>query len=312
MKKSIFKSSCIAIVFTCLIIGDAYGGRTNKMFDVPQTKRPEWGANWCAPTAVGNSFAWLAKEYPELAGLAKVNGNGAAKSAEDIIDDLGKNYMSTSPTTGTTAANILKGKTDYIKAHGLEAKITIETQQNPTKKWVKEQYDKGQDIELGLGYYEKDDNGKWQRVGGHVQTYGYVPGESVGGHTVSLSDIFDPYDSDEDTDFEISFTDPGRDDLTGDYGAIDHDQYWLTDYAGIDWYNTESTYNLFWEPDLFDIGQGGYILNGYQGVGDFGRGDAVERDTMTYVEIAWAESPIPEPCTFLLLGLGGLLIRKRK
>lgn len=70
--------------------------RTNKMFDIPQTHRPEWGSQWCAPTAVGNSFAWLAKGYG-LDGLVKVNGTGAPLSAADVINILGVVDMGTIP-----------------------------------------------------------------------------------------------------------------------------------------------------------------------------------------------------------------------
>lgn len=331
MKKSIFKSSCIAIVVVCLIIGDAYGGRTNKMFDVPQTKRPEWGANWCAPTAVGNSFAWLAKEYGgDINKLMKVNGTGDPLSAEDVINILGVVDMGTDPDKGTIRSKVEQAKKNYIKRHGLEGKITVESQvaiplqfvsdgsfagyngTKVTKKWLKEQYDKGQDVEFAVSYYKKV-GGKWYRTGGHVAegVYdGFVPGEDSGGHQFSLSDIYDPYVSDNDTDFLISFTDPGRDDLTGEYGAIAHDQYWLTDYAEVDWFNTESTYQVIYDPDPFGIGIDALLLDGYQGIGDFAA-DGAARTKKTVLEAGWAES-IPEPCTILLLSFGSLvLLRKR-
>jgi hypothetical protein len=306
-----FVSFCIAALGFCFMTVCAYANRTNKFFDIPQNKRPEWGKNWCAPTAVGNSLAWLAKEYPGLSGLMK-DGTGTARSAEEVINDLGKNYMNTDPDKGTTGANILKGKTDYIKAHG--DKITIETKVKPSEKWLKEQYDKGQDVEIGIGYYEKNAAGKLVRRG-HVKTYGEIPGEDAGGHVLSLSDIFDSSGSLDDSDFQISFTDPGRDDLAGQYGAIASDQYWLTDYAGVAWWNTESTYNMYWEPDLFGLGQGGYLLNGYQGLGDFGRADDPARNEYSIVEIAWAESPVPAPAAIMLGGVGVTLVgwlRKRR
>lgn len=147
--------------------------------------------------------------------------------------------------------------------------------------------------------------------GAHTDVYdGNIPGVNVGGHMFSLSGIYDPYDSDEDTDFQISFTDPGRDDLTGQYGAIAHDQYWLTDYAGVSWFNTESTYQVIYDPDPFGIGVGALLLDGYQGAGDF-VSDGANRVYWTVIEAAWAES-IPEPGSLALIGVGLLALLRRK
>ncbi|MGA2916565.1 MAG: PEP-CTERM sorting domain-containing protein [Sedimentisphaerales bacterium] len=286
--------------------------RKNKMPDIPQDLRPEWGDNWCAPTAVGNSFVWLAKEYPWLDPLVKAGGNGVPLSGEDVVNVLGRLYMETDPATGTHDANTLKGKIEYIKMHGLQDKIIVETMAKPSKEWIKEQIDKGQDVEVGLTYLALDaNNGTWRPIGGHVETRGNIPGEGVGGHIISLSGIIDPYESESDTDYILKFTDPGRDDLTGDYGCIAHEQYLFTDAAGIDIPCTESTYNVIFEPDFYGAGKGAYLLNGYQGPGDFGRGE--ERILRTEIDIAWSESPIPEPATLMLLACGGLaLLRKRK
>lgn len=290
------ESMLIAKATACPMGG---GEREYKMFDISQKARPEWGENWCAPTAVGNSFAWIAKEYG-LDGLMKVGGTGQPLSAEEVIDFLGSIYMNTDPQNGTTADNIEKGKKDYIEAHGLKDKISVESvifkNDSTAKKWIKDQYNKGQDIEVGLGYYEFIDN-KWQRTRGHVVTYGEeLPGLDVGGHVISLSSIEDPYNSDENTDFYISFTDPGRDDLTGEYGAISCDQYWLDDFSGHSWFNTQSTYKVVYDPDFFGIGDGAMLLNNYQGNNPFS----------VVIEMAWAESPVPEPSTMFLFGLGFL------
>ncbi len=293
------KKRKVCLLFVCQILilvgisSSVYAVRTNKMPDVDQEARADWGENWCAPTAVGNSFAWLAKEYPELAGLARVNGTGGDMSAESIINVLGKVDMDTDPDGGTSGANILKGKLSYIKRHGLEDKITVETKKFPTHKWLKEQYDKGQDVELGLGYYEKDANGDWEkRVGGHVVVYGVIPGELVGGHTISLADISDPNFTT--GNFTISFTDPGRNDVAGEYGAIDSDQYVFVDTYGVSWPSTASTYNVVYDPDPVGNGQEGLLLDGYQGAGDFAAAGPAQT-VRTYMDVAWAESPCPPP-----------------
>lgn len=296
---------CIISILFC-VVSNAHS-RKFGMFDISQTARPEWGKAWCAPTAVGNSFAWLAKEYG-LEGLMKVGGTGQALSAEDVINYLGSIYMNTDPNTGTTAYNIEKGKKDYIRVHGLEKLISVESavfkNNNEAKKWIKDQYNKGQDIELGLGYYEFKD-GRWRRTGGHLDTYGEeLPGFDIGGHVISLSSIVDPYNSDENSGFYISFTDSGRDDLTGEYGAIDHYQYWLDDFSGHSWFNTCSEYEVLYDSDFFGIGEGALLLNNYQGDNPFA----------VVIERAWAESPVPEPCTLLLFcfGLLGLVGIKKK
>jgi hypothetical protein len=311
---------------------DAAYVRINKMFDVSQTLRPEWGSEWCAPTGVGNSFAWLAKEYG-LTGLVKVNGTGAGMSAADVIDELGKVDMKTIPNpiagdgSGTRRSVVEQAKKDYIKRHGLEGRIQVEsmvaiptlnaageltgyTGTRVTKKWLKDQFDKGQDVEFAVSYYEKV-NGKLVRKGGHVEVFdGQIPGEASGGHQLTLAGILDPSGSDADSDFGITFTDPGRNDLAGEFGALAADQYSLTDFVGDFYFNTASTYQVTFDENLFGIGDGGLLLDGYQGNGDFAA-DGAARRLYTVLEAGWAESPIPEPSglSLVMLGLLGLVTR---
>jgi hypothetical protein len=304
---------------------DAAYVRINKMFDVSQTLRPEWGSEWCAPTGVGNSFAWLAKEYG-LTGLVKVNGTGAGMSAADVIDEIGKVDMKTVPNpipgdgSGTRRAVVEQAKKDYIKRHGLEGRIKVEsmvaiptlnaageltgyTGTRVTKKWLKDQFDKGQDVEFAVSYYEKV-NGKMVRKGGHVEVFdGQIPGEASGGHQLTLAGILDPSGSDADSDFGITFTDPGRNDLAGEFGALTADQYSLTDFVGDFYFNTASTYQVTFDANLFGLGDGALLLDGYQGNGDFAA-DGAARRLYTVLEAGWAESPIPEPSAISLLMLG--------
>ena len=306
--------------------------RINKMFDVPQDQRAEWGTEWCAPTAVGNSLAWLAKEYG-LTGLVKKDGTGAAMSAADVIDEIGKTDMKTKPNpvpgdgSGTQRAVVEQAKKDYIKRHGLEGKISVEsmvaipqinasgvltgyTGTKVTKKWLKDQFDKGQDVEFAVGYYELVD-GKLVRKGGHVEiSVGQIPGEASGGHALTLAGIFDASGTDADSDFQVSFTDPGRNDLAGQFGAIASDQYSLTDFVGDFYFNTESTYQVTFDANFFGAGQGALLLDGYQGAGDFAA-DGVGRRLFTVLEAGWAESPISEPWSVALVLLGLYGLRRR-
>lgn len=183
------KSLCLVGCLVLLGAGictDAYATayvRKNKMFDIPQTELSQWGESWCAPTAVGNSFAWLVKEY-NLVKLMKVNGTGSAMTAVSVIDVLGNLDMNTLPDKGTRRSAVEPAKKSYIKRHGYEGVITVESWVSypivaadgslvgyggqaitVRKRWLKEQYNKGQDVEFSVSLYELRD-GKLYRRGG--------------------------------------------------------------------------------------------------------------------------------------------------
>ena len=303
------------LVLSLLLVRQAEAQRRTKMPDINQKALPEWGNNWCAPASVANSFLWLAQEYPDLGGLVRIGGV-VPMSGTDVANVLGSVDMNTSPTGGTTAANVEAGKKSYIERHGLKDKISVETKKEPSKNWIKQQYDKGQDVEIGFGFYQWDSvQNKYMRTGGHQQVFGDVPGSDVGGHSVSLVDL-EEIDGSE--DFLMTFTDPGRDDLTGDYGAIGHEQYWLTDPVGNDILCTASTYHLSYAADPFGDGIPRWSLDNYGGAGEtwYG-GPPPNGQKVKVLEYAWAESPIPEPGSLLamsggLMALARFAIRRRR
>ena len=103
----------------------------------------------CAPTATANSLRWLAKENDFE---DKIPATDRA-----LIDSLKKKrYMDTKCPGGTTMANIVKGKREFISRKGLplvvefQCGVAIEGQpaQKPTVAFLKEQMSKKQDIEL--------------------------------------------------------------------------------------------------------------------------------------------------------------------
>jgi hypothetical protein len=236
------------------------------MPDISQYARKEWGANWCAPAAVGNSFLWMSKVY-DLPGLVHEDGNGDLMSGEDVVEDVGV-AMGTDPNKGTTGDQIENGKKQYIQDHGLTGTITVERKRNPTKEWLKEQYAAGQDVEMAYGYRrQQQENGPWERLGtGHAELYGDLPGEIAGGHIVSIVSLFDPFNNDLDTDFQVTFTDPGRDDLAGQFGCIASEQYVVLDPLGNAISCTASTYNVRYVLDFFGPGENAYVLEGYTGL----------------------------------------------
>jgi hypothetical protein len=259
--------------------------------DISQYARPEWGNSWCVPTAVGNSICWLAREYGFDDLMRDADGNPL--TCEDVVHLLGTQYMATDSgqydldgdgrEDGTLYSVIHDAKRAYFDDTGVGGRIQVESVIGAgaiTPEWLEEQWKKGQDVEFGVGYYELV-NGQWQRIGGHLLTYGQdePPGYGLGGHMLTLGGI-------EESATGLSalwVADPGRDDTTQPFM-----QYTVTDLWG-----NQSTATL----TRYDIQQmnGWYALPGYWGDG---------QTTVTVLEAGWAESPVPEPATMTLLALG--------
>ena len=128
--------------------------------DIPQ--KP----NECAPTATANSLRWLAQNNGFNDKLPASNG--------DLVKALGQ-AMKTSSTSGTTDANMVNGKKQFIKDKGLP--LTVEGQDNngagglakakPTFDFLLEQLRKGQDVEMGFTF--TGGGGHWVTVVGLVR-----------------------------------------------------------------------------------------------------------------------------------------------
>ena len=275
-----------------------------QMPDIKQNARPEWGKNWCAPTAVGNSFFWLAKEN-NLPDLVKNIETGQPYDGEELVEDLGV-MMGTDPAKGTTGDQIEDGKKQWIHDRGLDGRVVVERKKNPTKKWLKDQFNAGQDVEMAFGYFKKLADGSLERIGGHTQVlYGELPGEDAGGHALSLVSILDPTNSDADSDFQVTFTDPGRDDLAGQFGCIASEQYSVLDPVGNPIFCTASTYNMRFVEDFFEPGRDAYVLEGYTGLE--GGLDARVGEILKVLEDGFAESPVPEPAATSLVLVAAIM-----
>jgi len=142
----------------------------------------------CGPTAATNSFLMLQRTHPELYGSLLIPGSGfgGAVTYQDLIDvanTLGTEpYMGSCgcfPQTGTYIEDFIMGKMNYINSVApgtttFEAQIGINWLQNrnpnpapnttapkpagvqqntiPTAQWIRDQIDKGQDVEIFVGY----------------------------------------------------------------------------------------------------------------------------------------------------------------
>ena len=123
--------------------------------DVPDQNQ-QW--NECAPTAISNSVRWLAKKY-------NLEGKMPKGDVNDLIDEI---KGDTAWNDGVQHANIIKGKNDFIKRHGLPLEahqIGGEDDIDIIKKIADEMF-KGQAIEVWLAFY----NASGTPAGAHLVT----------------------------------------------------------------------------------------------------------------------------------------------
>lgn len=133
--------------------------------------------NECAPTAIANSFRWL----------AKTNGfeNRIPESDQALIDEI-KGYTEWTQT-GVKPGNALVGKQAFIEARGLplEAHI-IADQQNPQYMFYKiyQEMAKGQAVELSIQFWDEND----RPDGAHLVTVQEVFRAKSGKQWITIND----------------------------------------------------------------------------------------------------------------------------
>ena len=142
------------------------------------------GSQFCAPTAVSNALMWLAAH-----GYGDLRPEGNAKRAQiAMIKTLsGREYMKTSPSTGTDAAQVIAGVASYVEDAGYTIEeLTYEGWRPAPDELTSGEFPSLDDIKttiasargavwLNVGWYSYDeDDDAYTRNGGHwVTVVGY-------------------------------------------------------------------------------------------------------------------------------------------
>ncbi len=129
--------------------------------DVPDITQ---GKNECAPTSIANSLLWLSKKNNFTDKIPKTQG--------ELINEL-KGDLKWGVNKGVLDEDFIPGKEAFAKRH----KISIETHRVNAKDYdinivakIAQELRKGQDVEIGIEYWKKQADGKWEVVGGHWMT----------------------------------------------------------------------------------------------------------------------------------------------
>ncbi|MEP0844270.1 MAG: hypothetical protein HRF43_16340 [Phycisphaerae bacterium] len=119
------------------------------------------GPNECGPTSVANSITWLEQENPA------VDTGMTTAEIRDVLKD--GDHMQTSPVTGTSDANFLDGKQQFVD----ELRLPIDTQtigggpgNLPGADAILETLGEGADVELSVVW--KGGGGHWVTVVGMI------------------------------------------------------------------------------------------------------------------------------------------------
>lgn len=136
-----------------------------KRFDVEGIPDINQKYNECAPTAVANSFRWLAKKH--------WFNDRIPESDTDLINEL-KGYMEWD--FWVAKWNTLKWKKEFIKERELpiEAHLIWEANDENILEKIHEELKKGQAVEVSLQYYKKDADGNLKKDWAHLVTVSWI------------------------------------------------------------------------------------------------------------------------------------------
>ncbi|MFW6107144.1 MAG: PEP-CTERM sorting domain-containing protein [bacterium] len=237
---------------------------------------PNGGAAYCTPTSISNSIMWFDDHgWEDLV----VDTADPKKDQFDLIEVLaGPDYCNTSPTGGSSVSDYVPGLQDYFddSAYGTSPGFVVKYQglAYTGDEWTGVYAPQEDWIKAELSRCED----VILRVGWYYET---SPGviERYGGHCVTFVGYDDTGQSYNPGDIIIHDPDDGT-------AAVTHDNYAVS---------------TLWID--FGMGPQPFMLIENYGGADF-----------AIVDGAIAASPLPEPCSMLLLslGLGGIGIYRRR
>lgn len=144
------------------------------------------GSQFCAPTAVSNSLMWLADNgYEELRPAGEAKGSQIA-----MIKILsGKNFMKTSPSIGTDAAQLMRGVESFVDESGYTiSELSYQGwRQVPADRLDAEL----PDLEAIKTYVADDQSAVWLNVGWYSFDEESEEYERRGGHWVTAVGFLD-------------------------------------------------------------------------------------------------------------------------
>ena len=249
---------------------------------------------FCGPTAVANCFWWFDSKYEKETTGVPGDGNDTCPLVEDygvgddhnfsnvplLIERLASN-MSTCMNGTTNVLVMEKAIDDWLNATGLNDTLYEHTsKQYPDFYWIEEEIEKSQDVILLLGFYEKDSDEYWERIGGHYVT---CAGVNSNDSWIAISDpCFDNAVAG-----RPGWTIPSPHPDAGNYTSTFHND---AKNISHDFYNvTPGPFFVYWYLQNYPVSVNASLVKNFQEM-PFGGGSI-----QTVIEYAVVISPKPKP-----------------